>query len=111
MLKALAGPGLATRSLAETTPPPASDEAAPATQEGFPQSSVPLSTAPQSSVPQSSPSLSAPDRGRAQDLVPELPATPEVYPNPTTTPPDGVAPPEATPEVPSPVLDPENPYR
>jgi hypothetical protein len=36
-------------------------------------------------------------------------APPAVYPNPTTTPPDQVAP--ATPEAPAPSLDPENPYR
>lgn len=33
------------------------------------------------------------------------------YPNPTTTPPDAVAPPDATPSTPTPLLDPENPYR
>jgi hypothetical protein len=33
------------------------------------------------------------------------------YPNPTTTPPDAVAPPATTPQTPTPALDPENPYR
>ena len=33
------------------------------------------------------------------------------YPNPTTTPPDAIAPPHTDPLVPTPLLDPENPYR
>lgn len=40
---------------------------------------------------------------------PEQP--PVLYPNPTTTPPDAIAPPASTPAQPSPSLDPENPYR
>jgi len=32
------------------------------------------------------------------------------YPDPVTTPPDVIAPPEATPETPTPALDPDNPY-
>jgi len=46
--------------------------------------------------------------------APNTPPTPEaapVVPNPTTTPPDAIAPPSSTPETPTPVLDPENPYR
>jgi hypothetical protein len=35
---------------------------------------------------------------------------PAPYPNPTTTPPEGVAP-DASPATPTPSLDPENPYR
>jgi hypothetical protein len=33
------------------------------------------------------------------------------YPNPSTTPPEGIAPPDTAPETPTPALDPENPYR
>ena len=33
------------------------------------------------------------------------------YPNPTTTPPDAIAPPHTDPLVPTPLRDPENPYR
>lgn len=41
---------------------------------------------------------------------PEHPPVP--YPNPTTTPPDAIAPPATmTPAEPAPTLDPENPYR
>jgi|GEM_PF-4389877 len=40
-------------------------------------------------------------------------ATPAPYPNPTTTPPDAIAPPQTQPgaTIPGPGLDPENPYR
>lgn len=62
------------------------DDSAPGAQETFPQ----------------------PDAGEpAQSSV--APAAP--YPNPTTTPPDAIAPPEAEPQTPTPALDPENPYR
>ena len=40
---------------------------------------------------------------------PEQP--PVQYPNPVTTPPEGIAPPATTPVEPAPTLDPENPYR
>ncbi len=107
-LKALAGPALATRSLIDP-PTPADREPivdAPASEAAtFPQSAMPPRTAPQSS-----PSPSSIDSPKAQDLVPELPK-PEIYPNPTTTPPDGIAPPEVSREAPSPALDAENPYR
>jgi hypothetical protein len=51
----------------------------------------------------------------AQESFPQPPsATPAVdpapYPNPTTTPPDAIAP-ESAPGAPTPVLEPENPYR
>ena len=36
---------------------------------------------------------------------------PAPYPNPTTTQPDAIAPPHTGPLVPTPLLDPENPYR
>jgi hypothetical protein len=36
---------------------------------------------------------------------------PVPYPNPTSTPPDAIAPPDATPQTPAPALDPDNPYR
>jgi hypothetical protein len=38
-------------------------------------------------------------------------APPAIVPNPTTTPADAIAPPNSAPETPTPVLDPENPYR
>jgi hypothetical protein len=52
-------------------------------------------------------------------VTPEAPVTPSApaveeskpYPNPTTTPPEAIAPPSTTPQTPTPVLDPENPYR
>jgi hypothetical protein len=45
--------------------------------------------------------------------TPSAPAVeePKPYPNPTTTPPEAIAPPSTTPETPTPALDPENPYR
>jgi hypothetical protein len=41
----------------------------------------------------------------------QLPPSEPTYPDPSTTPPDAVAPPGASPEAPVPLLDPENPYR
>jgi hypothetical protein len=38
-------------------------------------------------------------------------APPATYPSPTSTPPDAIAPPDVQPQTPTPVLDPENPYR
>jgi hypothetical protein len=68
------------------------DDSAPGAQERFPQ------------PPQSKP------------LVPETPVLPvdlpqAPYPNPTMTPPEGVAPSDAAPETPTPELERENPYR
>jgi hypothetical protein len=40
---------------------------------------------------------------------PEQPPVP--YPDPVTTPPDAIAPPATNPAKPTPILDPENPYR
>ncbi len=62
------------------------DDSAPGAQPRFPQMAPP---AP----------LSPPD------------SPPTTIPNPTTTPPDAIAPPTKSPEIPTPVLDPENPYR
>jgi len=104
-LKALAGPALATRSLSEPRSP-ADGEPIVDAPTRLMESTVPERVAPS----QPSSTSSSLDSPKAQDLVPELPK-PETYPNPTTTPPDGVAPPEASPEVPSPVLAPDNPYR
>lgn len=51
-------------------------------------------------------------------VAPESPAVPSnpgverpTYPNPVTTPPDAIAPPDTAPQTPTPALDPENPYR
>lgn len=51
----------------------------------------------------------------AQESFPQRPsaapsAAPAPYPNPTSTPPDDIAP-ESAPQTPTPVLEPENPYR
>jgi hypothetical protein len=44
-------------------------------------------------------------------LVPDKPGVvAPPYPNPTTTPPEAIAPPNASPQTPTPALDPENPY-
>jgi hypothetical protein len=48
--------------------------------------------------------------------APALPPEPETrkelpYPDPTTTPPDAIAPPGSSPESPQPLLDADNPYR
>lgn len=112
-LKALAGPALSTRSLAapEGEPSEVTRESASALQ-AFPQSTVSESSAPlRSAEPSAAPRSNPAESLRGQDLVPELPATPELYPNPTSTPPDGVAPPEVTTDLPTPSLDTENPYR
>lgn len=45
-------------------------------------------------------------------VVPSNPGVePPAYPNPVTTPPEGIAPPNTAPQTPTPALDPENPYR
>jgi hypothetical protein len=64
------------------------------------------------------------DRGPAPVSPPTTPAVPPAaepdvteaprplpYPDPTTTPPDAIAPPDVGPQGPTPLLDPENPYR
>lgn len=86
----LSGPTVAVRDLAipgiadgYNEPQVIVNDSVPGAQETFPQPSEP--------------SLST------------LPATP--YPNPTTTPPEGMAPPDASPQTPTPALDPDNPYR
>jgi hypothetical protein len=108
-LKALAGPALATRSLTGAQTPADSEPIVdvPPTAASMP---LPESVIPQRAAPERVPSQSTLDTPKAQDLVPELPK-PEIYPNPTTTPPDGIAPPEVTPDGPRPTLDAENPYR
>jgi hypothetical protein len=69
-----------------------------------------------SELPRSS---AAPARAPSRDdiilddrvLNPPLSSPPVPYPNPTTTPPDGIAPPDSAPQTPTPTLDPDNPYR
>ena len=67
------------------------DDSAPGAQQTFPQPNQ------SSSLPPETPALPA--------TTPEAP-----YPNPTLTPPEGIAP-DASPQTPTPALDPENPYR
>lgn len=114
-LKALAGPALSTRSLTEPRTPADSEPIVePEASQSVPLQSVPSRSAaphavPYPAIPQA-PADRASESPKAQDLVPDLPK-PEVYPNPTTTPPEGVAPPDVSTEAPSPALDAENPYR
>lgn len=114
-LKALAGPALSTRSLAAPQPGDFDAPVTSAPPSDFPQSSVPERVAPPSlrgSAPEVRvPVGSASEGTKAQDLVPELPPVPEVYPDPTSTPPEQIAPPEVSPEPLSPSLAPDNPYR
>jgi len=86
----LTGPAVAVRDLAipgiadgYAEPQVIVNDSAPGAQESFPQP--------------------------AQPSLSTTPAAP--YPNPTTTPPDGLAPPDTSPETPTPALDPDNPYR
>ena len=108
-LTALAGPALATRSLIDPRTPADSEPLVEAVSSEA-ASTYPQSSVPPRAAPQSTPSQSSLDSPRGQDLVPELPK-PEVYPNPTTTPPEGVAPPEVSSDAPSPSLAPDNPYQ
>jgi hypothetical protein len=86
----LSGPTIAVRDLpipgiadGYNEPQVIVNDSAPGAQETFPQPAEPsMSTAP---------------------------AAP--YPNPTTTPPEGMAPPEASPQTPTPAVEPDNPYR
>lgn len=106
-LKALAGPALATRS---TTEPRTPEDSEPIVEPAAAQSTQATQSTQAIPYPDRLPSTQSVESPKAQDLVPELPK-PEIYPNPTTTPPDGVAPPEVSPEAPSPSLAPDNPYR
>jgi hypothetical protein len=55
--------------------------------------------------------LYPPDESRRYPGTAPPEQAPVPYPNPTTTPPDAIAPPANSPTQPSPSLDPENPYR
>jgi len=52
-----------------------------------------------------------PDAQATPDAATPPDNPPSTVPNPTTTPPEAIAPPNTSPETPTPVLDPENPYR
>jgi hypothetical protein len=86
-----------------------------------------IATVPEAPEETATPSpLSAPDplfiddsrsgsQPKAQSAPQRVPAEPDAprqpYPNPTSTPPDAIAPPNVSPELPTPLLDPENPYK
>jgi len=72
------------------------DDSAPGEQQRFPQ--------PPLVAPLEAP---YPEPARPPSAEPTAPT----YPDPTRTPPEGVAPPHAAPQIPTPALDPENPYR
>jgi len=72
------------------------DDSAPGEQERFPQ--------PPAIAPLEAP---YPEPARPPSADPTAPP----YPDPTRTPPEGVAPPHTAPQIPTPALDPENPYR
>jgi hypothetical protein len=101
IIKALNGPALAVRSIE-----------APETA-GAGETFAPTSSAPRDdyviddAAPGVQPQLPKPAPVEAP--YPEHASPP--YPNPSTTPPEGIAPPDASPETPTPALDPENPYR
>jgi hypothetical protein len=101
-LKALSGPVIAAPDRFNASLPPAND--------GLSTSSVGHESWSGSgevmindSAPGVQETLPQPDQPSAMP--------PATYPNPTSTPPDAIAPPDVQPETPTPVLDPENPYR
>jgi len=105
--QALSAPASAAPSVETTTEAPAADAgqrdtfAAPTRAPAEPALPDGPAITPRRAAPEALPpptTADAPPR-----------ATP--YPDPITTPPDAVAPPTTTPEQPTPLLDPENPYR
>jgi hypothetical protein len=103
VVEALGGPARAVPSVGTTAEEPAGDAgqydsftapAEPALPDG------PAIT-PRRTAPEALPAPTAPD----------APPREPPYPDPITTPPDAVAPPNTSPEQPLPLLDPENPYR
>ena len=96
----LSGPALAVPSVASATPNHEFDTDTPIMSSDAHEVTIDDSApGAQSHFPQATPIPVAPDDRRT------------VVPDPTTTPPDAIAPPNSAPETPTPVLDPENPYR
>jgi hypothetical protein len=95
--------GTTSESTEETDTP---ENATPAPQVRTPRAEVRVEPAP---VPRARP-IPAP---APTAPLPSDPGTPKEvpYPDPITTPPDAIAPPDTNPELPQPLLDPENPYR
>jgi len=111
--RALSGPAFAARDVPSAQqgaePEVFFDEAAAAAEQQ--SSSNGMSTAPELSPAPVQP-LSPPEVYPKPSVPTDTPrdVTPAPYPNPTTTPPDAVAPPEMSP-LDAPKLDSENPYR
>ena len=103
VIQGLNGPAFAVRSIAA----PGSEEVSQ------PETAIPSVSTPRhdyivdDTAPDVQPKSSEPPPVEAP--FPERMTPP--YPNPSTTPPEGIAPPETAPETPTPALDPENPYR
>jgi len=102
--RALSGPAVAARDV-----PRAQQRSEP---EVFFDEGAAASEPTSSDVSASSTSLSSPEAFSTPSVPTDAPrdAAPAPYPNPTTTPPDAIAPPEASP-IDAPKLDTENPYR
>ena len=97
------GASVASETETEADVPSASFEA--------PSSQSPSFESPSSQSPSLAPPPSSASREVIIDDSKTYPATPAPYPNPTSTPPDAVAPPVADTPASTPPLDTENPYR
>ena len=97
----LSGPALAVPSVASPT------------RKGSTETDTPLmpSDAHGAIVDDSAPGAQQRFPPAAPQRVTPPEARPAIVPDPTTTPPDAIAPPNSAPETPTPVFDPENPYR
>ncbi len=96
----LSGPALAVPSVASSTPGGDFETDTPIMSSDAHEMTIDDSApGAQSRFPQTTPNPLAPDDRR------------RLVPDPTTTPPDAIAPPNSAPETPTPLLNPENPYR
>ena len=110
VVEALAGPARGVASVGTTSEDVAEDAGQ---QDTFTAPAAPVEPAvpdgpavtPRRTAPGAFPAPTPPEAPS------EAPPREQPYPDPTTTPPDAVAPPNTNPELPQPLLDPENPYR
>jgi hypothetical protein len=111
VINVLQGPAMSVPEKTGTSVASETEQDVPSTSFEAPSSQSPSFEAPSSA----SPSLAPPPSESREVIIDDsklYPPTPAPYPNPTTTPPDAVAPPVTDPSTATPPpLDTENPYR
>lgn len=112
VINALHGPAMSVPEQDATSAAIETESGAPSTSSELRSSELRSSQSP----PPESPSFASPPPESREVIIDDsklYPPTspPAPYPNPTTTPPDAVAPPVTGPATSTPPLDPENPYR